>query len=495
MTDEKPTQTLQDVLDSVPNLVDHLYSNRKGSVLKDTVLRQPTEFVAPEFTTWGGGRATGVARGDCVLRPVVSHDDDLPAWPGRPTAAVQPGREQLRDLRSRSLPTLRVLPAPTAITSATGSLRRRPRGDGGRGSGGRPQLDSVLRRDRRVGRVRRGRRDLSNNPAGRRTVYRYQVEGPHALELVERLIGAPLPEAPRSHIIPVSIAGRQVWAWRHTMAGNPGCEFFGPGSEGPAVKEAILEAGSALDLRRVGSLAYFTNTLELGWIPRPVPAIFTADELRPFREWLPATSSEATWGLGGSFTHPTSRTITSRHEARVRQCAQVRPRVRRARSAQADGGRRSSAEGHAHLGSPDVARRRIVHAADSRRFTSSSPGRPAYWQSTRSTTTRDEQSGVSTYTGFSWNERAMLTRHRRARARQARDPRLGSLGGTGGWRQEPSLAGAPPPGRDRRHSRAGSDRVRSRTITAAASPIAGRSPGTARHRGTRPEDLALLTAR
>ena len=85
------------------------------------------------------------------------------------------------------------------------------------------------------------------------------------------------------------------------MAGNPGCEFFGPWDEGPAVKEAILEAGSALDLRRVGSLAYFTNALELGWIPRPVPAIFTGDELRPFREWLPATSSEATWGLGGSF--------------------------------------------------------------------------------------------------------------------------------------------------------------------------------------------------
>jgi hypothetical protein len=45
-------RTLQDVLDSVPNLVDFLYSNRKGSVLKDAVLRQPTEFVAPEFTTW-----------------------------------------------------------------------------------------------------------------------------------------------------------------------------------------------------------------------------------------------------------------------------------------------------------------------------------------------------------------------------------------------------------------------------------------------------------
>ncbi|MGH2474024.1 MAG: aminomethyl transferase family protein, partial [Candidatus Limnocylindrales bacterium] len=52
MTAHAPNRTLQDLLDSVPSFVDHLYGNRKGSVLKDAVLRQPTEFVAPEFTTW-----------------------------------------------------------------------------------------------------------------------------------------------------------------------------------------------------------------------------------------------------------------------------------------------------------------------------------------------------------------------------------------------------------------------------------------------------------
>ena len=88
------------------------------------------------------------------------------------------------------------------------------------------------------------------------------------------------------------------------MAGNPGCEFFGPWDEGPAVKEAILTAGQEFNMRRVGSLAYFTNALELGWIPRPVPAIFTGDSLRPFREWLPATAPEATWALGGSYDAP-----------------------------------------------------------------------------------------------------------------------------------------------------------------------------------------------
>src|SRR4051794_4562551 len=52
VTAQTSTRTLQDVIDSVPNFVDYLYSNRKGSVVKDAVLRQPPEFVAPEFTTW-----------------------------------------------------------------------------------------------------------------------------------------------------------------------------------------------------------------------------------------------------------------------------------------------------------------------------------------------------------------------------------------------------------------------------------------------------------
>ena len=67
------------------------------------------------------------------------------------------------------------------------------------------------------------------------------------------------------------------------------------------MRGAIVEAGEDFGIRQVGSRAYATNTLESGWIPSPLPAIFTGDELEPYRRWLPAEWYEGTGSLGGSF--------------------------------------------------------------------------------------------------------------------------------------------------------------------------------------------------
>ncbi len=50
-----------------------------------------------------------------------------------------------------------------------------------------------------------------------------------------------------------------------------------------------------------GARAYASNTLESGWIPSPLPAIYTGEALRGYREWLGADSYEATNALAGSF--------------------------------------------------------------------------------------------------------------------------------------------------------------------------------------------------
>ncbi len=54
-------------------------------------------------------------------------------------------------------------------------------------------------------------------------------------------------------------------------------------------------------MRLSGARAYSSNTLESGWIPSPLPAIYTGASLKAYREWLPANGYEATASLGGSF--------------------------------------------------------------------------------------------------------------------------------------------------------------------------------------------------
>jgi syringate O-demethylase len=138
---------------------------------------------------------------------------------------------------------------------------------------------------------------------GRRRSYRFQVQGPNAMEVIASLLGGTPPELKFFHLTTVRIAGHDVHALRHGMAGQPGWELFGPWEEEQAVREAILEAGEAFGLRQVGGRAYSSNALESGWIPSPLPAVYTGAELEAYREWLPAAGYEGSASVGGSF-HP-----------------------------------------------------------------------------------------------------------------------------------------------------------------------------------------------
>jgi vanillate/3-O-methylgallate O-demethylase len=137
------------------------------------------------------------------------------------------------------------------------------------------------------------------NPTGRR-LYRFQVQGPDALKVLEKTSG-PLPEIKFFNMGEITIAGHKVRALHHGMSGVPGLELFGPWDEGDDVRAAIVAAGEEFGLKQVGSRVYATNTLESGWIPCPLPAVFTGDDMKAYREWLPANGYEATGSLGGSF--------------------------------------------------------------------------------------------------------------------------------------------------------------------------------------------------
>jgi len=114
--------------------------------------------------------------------------------------------------------------------------------------------------------------------------------------------GAALPEIPFFNMGRLTIAGHELRALHHGMSGAPGLELFGPWEEREDVRGAIVAAGADFGLRQVGSRAYATNTLESGWIPCPLPAVFTGDAMQAYREWLPADWYEATGSLGGSLT-------------------------------------------------------------------------------------------------------------------------------------------------------------------------------------------------
>ncbi len=143
-----------------------------------------------------------------------------------------------------------------------------------------------------------------SHPRGKavhRRHYRFQIQGPNAAQVLAKLNGGPLPEIKFFNFDTISINGKQVKALRHGMAGEPGLEVWGPYEDGEEIREAILEAGHEFGIVPVGSRAYASNTLESGWIPSPLPAVYTGASMKAYREWLPATSYEATGSIGGSF--------------------------------------------------------------------------------------------------------------------------------------------------------------------------------------------------
>lgn len=147
--------------------------------------------------------------------------------------------------------------------------------------------------------VTRDVRTLDNNH--RRLTFRYQIQGPAALEIVQQAHGGPLDTVKPFHMTEFSIAGCPVRGLGHTMSGFPGLEIYGASEHGTAVKEALVAAGDDFGLLEGGARSYATTPTESGWIASPTPAIYSGEEMKPYRQWLPAAGWEANASLGGSF--------------------------------------------------------------------------------------------------------------------------------------------------------------------------------------------------
>ena len=134
-----------------------------------------------------------------------------------------------------------------------------------------------------------------------RISWRFQIQGPQAWNVIEKLNGGSLEKLKFFNMSTMKIGDKTVRTLRHGMAGSPGLEIWGPYEEQDYIKDQILKAGEEFGLIPVGCRAYPSNTLESGWIPSPLPAIYTGDELKGYREWLGPDSYEAVSAIGGSF--------------------------------------------------------------------------------------------------------------------------------------------------------------------------------------------------
>ncbi|NUL44353.1 aminomethyl transferase family protein [Cellulosimicrobium funkei] len=135
-----------------------------------------------------------------------------------------------------------------------------------------------------------------------REYWRLQIQGPKAWDVIEKVNGGPVEQLKFFHMDTMNVAGTRVRTLRHGMAGAPGLELWGDYRDYDRIREAIMEAGAEFGLAAVGARAYSSNTLESGWIPSPLPAIYSGDGmLADYRAWIGADSYEANNAIAGSF--------------------------------------------------------------------------------------------------------------------------------------------------------------------------------------------------
>ncbi|MFT4468880.1 glycine cleavage T C-terminal barrel domain-containing protein [Arthrobacter sulfonylureivorans] len=115
--------------------------------------------------------------------------------------------------------------------------------------------------------------------------FQFQVSGPSALALSQKLTGEDLTDIKFMHFRDVTIAGSPVYAVRQGMAGEIGFEFHGRAEDAEQVMSAILETGEEFGIRRLGRRTAMINHLEAsfptgGWhyLKAPGP--------EGFQEWV-----------------------------------------------------------------------------------------------------------------------------------------------------------------------------------------------------------------
>lgn len=292
---ESKSSTLQDVIDSQPDLVEYFWNRPVGTHSRITGGLSP---VPPEWTNWRDEQRAW--RESAVIFDQSAHMPEI----------FLSGPDAFRLLNTVGINSLANFGPGVAKQFVACNSRGQIIGecvlqDLGEGTyeliSGKPILNWVQYQAETGGYDVTIERDevAWENPNRRK--FRFGMDGPNAWAIFEKVIEGPTPEIKFFHTGKVRIAGVDVLALRHGMAGHRGVELSGPFSEYQRVREAILEAGAEYGLIPGGSKAYYSALVESGWISYPLPAIYSGEDEAEYRKWLPADSWEARFQLGGSF--------------------------------------------------------------------------------------------------------------------------------------------------------------------------------------------------
>ena len=298
MSVDSPLRSLQDLIDSHPDLVDYFYNDSPGLNIRTRTDRIP---IPAEFSNWREEQRAW--RETAILFDQTHHMPELFVtgpdaramlnWIGvNSFANLQPG---LAKQFVGCTPQGYIIGESILYAHGDDSYEL---------VSGMPLLnwiefqastgdwDVTIQRDN----------NTSENTTGRRVRFRYQLDGPLAATIFEKSVGEPLPDPGAFRTFITEVAGVDVLVLRHGMAGrHKAYEISGEYDDEATVRDAILRAGEEFGLRRGGTKAYFSTNYESGWIAGPLPGIYTAEDLRAFRQWLPADGWEGTWQIAGSF--------------------------------------------------------------------------------------------------------------------------------------------------------------------------------------------------
>ena len=291
-------RSLQDLIDTTPDLVDYLYNDSPGAHSRGRADLTP---VRQEFTNWRDEQHSW--RESAVLFDQSHHMPELVVqgpdakrmlnWIGvNSLANLEPGRaKQFIGVNERGQmigdcilyaledETYELVSSMPLLNWVEYQIRT---GD----------WDVTYYRDN----------NTSDNPTGTRKLFRYQVDGPTAGAIFDEVVDGEAPDIRPFRTARVQIAGVECRVLRHSMSGHRGYEISGPYELGESVVlKAILEAGSRHGLLQGGAKTYYSASFEGGWMAYPLPAVYSDESLADYRRWLPADGWEGKFQLAGSF--------------------------------------------------------------------------------------------------------------------------------------------------------------------------------------------------